>query len=140
MDLWPEDINEPLSLESPYKIVSSQAHLLGEKTNNIVIAEIIEEKSYSHQGNFSFIFFLKSGIQEYRYRLFDFSYPMEFYPVYLRLDADIHEEYKGQLSKYERTSNYFLLKNKDDLADVLSMIFHSEKTKKIISALYQIGN
>ena len=80
IDLWPAEISADVELTGPAVILKEQAALLGEKTKNLVKAEV---KSYRGRAKDEFIehFFLVGPIIDYRFQLFSVNYPLEFYPA-----------------------------------------------------------
>jgi len=151
MDLWPQDINQPLEIKSPYSLILEQSKLLGEKTNNIVEANVVKLEARSRY-DFKYAFYLASPIANYSYSLFSFEFNLATYPVELFLDEDVFQEIPpevveamtSEISQKEGTfliigSNCLIAENEELLLSLLKVIFNSAKTKKVISALYAMS-
>jgi hypothetical protein len=75
--LWPDDIGES-DLVTPVSIMREQAALLGERTENLVTAEVVTA------ANGPFIihnFILEAPALSYRYQLFSADHQVSLYPV-----------------------------------------------------------
>ncbi len=149
MDLWPEDVNQPLEIKSPYSIILEQCKLLGDKTANIVEAKVQKLKQYSQYKDFVYGFYLVSPITNYKYRLFTFFFNIEMYPVEFRMDEEIIPDIPPEFSNGSSTESVkvgfvgkttLFAENKEMLFKLLKIIFNSEKTKKIISAIYEMSH
>ncbi len=116
-DLWPDDIKVD-EMVTPLSILKEQASLLGQKTQNLVEAEV---QTKPLGADFSHSFFLVAPpLDNYRYKLFEIHHPIDMYPV------KIVDENGG--IRYEpRSQDEFIAK----LREVLT----SEKTKSVIRAL-----
>jgi hypothetical protein len=137
MSLWPADINQPLDLKSPYLLIKKQASELGIQTNNIVEA-IVSEVSTKTKAQFAYAFYLHSSITNYSYRLFSFYFDIDFYPVTLRVDEEISQEV--DLNPGDFITNEVKVNNEEELNDYLKLIFSSQKTKRVVSALYKMAD
>ena len=96
IDLWPNELTV-VDQRSPLTILKEQASLLGEKTQNIVIAVL--EKSLmlgswlAREYPFKYGFLLTCpALGNYRFRLFSIGYGIDMYPVHFDLDSDVAEE------------------------------------------------
>ncbi|MBI1927487.1 hypothetical protein HYR99_25005 [Candidatus Poribacteria bacterium] len=117
-NLWPDDIAISNNLRAPVTILRQQATLLGEKTQNLVVAEVSSE---NRNGSFWYGFNLVApALGNYRFRLFSIIHNIDFYPVeidFFAVDGIVKVE----------SEKAFL----EELRKLLS----SEETKRIIRAL-----
>jgi len=161
-NLWPDDldtneINEPLS------IIDEQAQFLGQKTKNIVTARLSSTLSHADEGHFFYLFYLVAPILKgYRYRLFSFAQGIKPYPLYFYTDGELLGEIAPELqqkgviirninrkpikaidlllalagqSSEDASSVEILARDKQELLDVLKLIFQSNTTKQIVNTL-----
>jgi hypothetical protein len=76
-DLWPDNIADS-KLTTPITILKEQGALLGEKTKQLVTAEVVTQTT----GNlFVHSFYLMAPTLNYRYELFRASHGINFYPL-----------------------------------------------------------
>jgi hypothetical protein len=76
-DLWPDNIADS-KLTTPITVLKEQATLLGEKTKQLVTAEVVTQTT----GNlFVHSFYLMAPTLKYRYELFRASHGINFYPL-----------------------------------------------------------
>jgi hypothetical protein len=76
-DLWPENIAES-NLVTPVSILKEQAALLGEKTQQLVKAEVDTQAAGD---NFVHTFYIVAPTLSYRYQLFEVDHGVSFYPI-----------------------------------------------------------
>ncbi|MCX7015722.1 MAG: hypothetical protein NTW86_24745, partial [Candidatus Sumerlaeota bacterium] len=87
-DLWPDKIGTELP-KPPVQIVKEQAALLGERTRNVVCAEVLPVETETPY-EFSYGFFIVGpALGNYRYRLFSILHDIDLYPVRFDVDRDI---------------------------------------------------
>src|SRR5229473_392111 len=97
-DLWPEDI-ERVSNKPPVTILKEQASFLGQRTKNIVTAEVRQLEQASdydiilgvvppvipgHPPHYDFnyrFYIVAPALQDYHFKLFDLSHNVEPYPA-----------------------------------------------------------
>ena len=84
-DLWPPDFGTS-SQPSPASILRQQAHLLGQRTRNVVVGEI-ESKSEG-RGRFLHQFVLAAPLLDFRQPLLHIRHGVEVYPVELAVYDD----------------------------------------------------
>jgi hypothetical protein len=117
-DLWPDDI-AVLDTKPPTTILKEQATLLGEKTKNIITAEVeqIDHMNIflTHDENgkdmgkdikikFGYNFYIVApALGNYRYELFSLYYDIEMYPLYIFPDEDIYIEFHNNRAKVHRS-------------------------------------
>ncbi|WP_107671026.1 hypothetical protein [Cyanothece sp. BG0011] len=128
-DLWPDEIKS-IEVISPVTIIKEQGKILGKKTNNIVVGEVKTFQSSQFPPSrfpFTYRFVLVCSIMNYVYRLFDFGFAIEMYPVTIVPDASIRKELA---CKEEIKAD-----SEEDLIQTLKEIFSAQKTVKIITTL-----
>src|SRR5262245_12465822 len=82
-DLWPPDFGTS-SLPSPASILRQQAHILGQRTRNVVVGEI-ESHSGKVDGSVQFRheFSLTAPLLDFQERILHIRHGVEVYPVEL---------------------------------------------------------
>ena|SRR5258706_13200902 len=132
-DLWPEDI-QSTSIVAPVTMLMEQASILGQRTKNIVTAEVGRVEHSYRLGTFSYDFFITApALQSYHYRLFEINHSISLYPVTFDLDEDIKKEVYEELAL--ELNEDLIAESEGKFLTLLKMIFGSQKTRKIISAL-----
>lgn len=137
--LWPDDIVDSYNIASPGEILRNQASLLGKRTRNLVEAEVrcMYDQKWcpsleSHlSGEFVYVFYLVARTIGYQFRLFSMRYDARPYPVSILLDEDIEAQIVDSPSGQPIT-----ITTEHELVDLLRRIFASQKTRRIINALY----
>lgn len=124
-NLWPEDIAVTDAV-APVSILKEQASLLGKRTKNLVEGSVTPSfrdlNLLLRNNKFSYDFdVVAPALNGYRYRLFNVSHGVEFYP--LTID-----------SAALNTSD-FKVDNEEEFLKALEVIFSLEKTKGIIGSL-----
>lgn len=113
-DFW-GDLNLE-EIRTPVSILRAQAALLGQKTQNLVEAEV---NTFTSEGKFFHSFNLVApALQDYTYRLFRVRHGIELYPITVLLPAP------------EK-----MLKSEDEFMVFVREILSSEQTRRIISSL-----
>jgi hypothetical protein len=137
-DLWPDNIGE-VKLRPPVTILREQAALLGQKTQNLVQAEIRVE---SGDGFFRYIFnIVAPALDNYRYELFRAWHKITLYPVEVYVEEEILEEIESSeagdlVGEEERTRELIVIADSEEQFVVaLRAIFGAGKTVQIINAL-----
>lgn len=117
--LWPEDIIAPSTQVAPVTILRAQASALGQKSGNLVTAEV--RTAGTKSGDLSHEFFLIAPpLDFYRYALFTVTHPItEFYPLSLENQRGEREE----------------IQDEDSFVASLRRILASEDIKKVIALL-----
>ncbi len=116
-DLWPSDIGIA-SLVTPVTILREQAALLGEKTGNLVQAEVKTSSSgqvVTHSFNL-----IAPAMGNYRYRLLSATHNVEVYPLSLNFDP---------------TNSGITVKTEQEFIEQLSKWLSSEKAVNIVKSL-----
>jgi hypothetical protein len=85
--LWPDDIGQS-DLVTPVSIMREQAALLGEKTGNLVTAEVV---TTSQSGLLTHSFSLDAPALSYRYLLFYARHQIALYPVDVTYQSTVRQ-------------------------------------------------
>src|SRR5258708_10852906 len=153
-DLWPEDIAQ-VSNKAPVTILKEQASLLGQRTKNIVTAEVRQlEQSSEYEivgeirsgelGNrphydFNYRFYIVApALQDYHFKLFDLSHNVELYPAVFKLDSEIANELQVPLYSALTAGiapTPFSVASESELLSELRNIFAARKTLRVIASL-----
>jgi hypothetical protein len=115
-DFWPDDIGES-DLRTPASLLREQAAALGEKTRNVVTAEVHSE---SDRDTFVQALYLTAPTINYRYQLLLVRHPLMLYP----LEA-----------KESRSLSWATLNTEDEFVQWLKSILATDNTKRVIRAL-----
>ena len=129
-DLWPDDIKAVTKIKAPVAILREQAALLGNKTDNIVTAEVSSyEPSGLKANQFYYVFYMEAPVLGgYRYNLFTISHDIELYPVYFTVEESIMKKASdGEAIKAN---------SEEEFIGILKKIFDSDKTKGVIGAIF----
>lgn len=128
MDLWPDEIEAIDEIKSPVTILKEQASLLGNKTKNVLKAEVRPTNRVGEE--FSYRFFLVApALQDYHYELFTIWHTITLYPVKFLVDSEIAEEFK--IGK-DRTLNAH---SEEKFIEILERILKSKKTVEVMQVL-----
>ncbi len=118
LDLWPSEIATLPSIQTPITILKEQSSLLGQKTNNLVEAEVKSNDAGNGRVAISFNL-VAPALNSYRYQLFQvLHHAVEIYPLTI-----------------DFSNTAYTVKNLDQLIDQLKMIFSDEKTIRVIQSL-----
>lgn len=123
-NLWPDEIAFVTDDLPPVTILKQQASLLGQKTKNIVEAEV-KTTSADVEGILRHTMYLVApALCFYRYPLIDVEHEVtSMYPVTIKMSrSDI---------KQKKIS----ARDEKEFKDVLKRVFADEETKKVIGAL-----
>jgi hypothetical protein len=116
VDLWP-DFQAPETTGSPVFLLKEQAAKLTQKTKGLVLAGL--RPASAPDGSFWVGFDLYSpALGEYPFRLFEVTYPPEFFPITLTAGDGVHEA---------RTLEQF--------RQVLESVLPSPRTKQVVEAI-----
>lgn len=154
-NLWPTDIEARSGQLSPVAILKQQAALLGERTKNLVEAEV-ETKATDYQRQLQHWFYLVApALDFYKYPLFRVEHPaIRFYPlriVLAKVRPKTATEVKKRPSLAERViaqgfdafegisareqAMMLKVKSEDAFKAHLKTIFAATETKSIIQSL-----
>src|SRR5207247_9955819 len=115
-DLWP-DFQAPEAINSPAFLLKEQAAKLQQKTKGLVLAGL--RSASAPDGSFWVGFDLYSpALGEYSYRLFEVTYPPEFFPISLTA---------GDVAQTAQTLDQFQA--------LLESVLRSPRTKQIVEAI-----
>ncbi len=140
-DLWPNDFKID-DIKAPVTLLREQASLLGQKTQNIVEAQVrslettglsdslemtaLEKKAADLRYGF---YIVAPALGNYRYKLFTISHDFNLYPVTFHFDEDIGDEFRQNCEKP------ILGDSEAKFLNILGKALSSAKTKKVIRAL-----
>jgi hypothetical protein len=130
VDLWPDEITTDGGLEVPTVLLKEQAALLGQKTKNLVEAEVQSLPEITKKGSFIDGFSITSPTLNYRYPLFQVNYPLELYPALV-----VWEGYESGYDEMVGTTPARRVKSKEELQFALQEIFSAERTVRMVQAL-----
>ncbi|MGA7500715.1 MAG: hypothetical protein WBX00_28640 [Isosphaeraceae bacterium] len=139
IDLWPKELST-VDQRSPLTILKEQASLLGEKTQNIVIAVLANYDMFGPSTvsgyPFKYGFVLTCpALGNYRFRLFSIGYDIYMYPVCFDLDSDVLEEIVEDTHVELGKDGIFQASNEEEFIEILKRIFSSRKALQVIRAL-----
>ena len=119
-DLWPEDLGSTIKEIAPVTILKEQASLLGQRTKNIVKAEV--GSSVNPQDYVIDVFYLVApALNNYKFALFEIRHSIEqLYPVTIA---------SGTLNINVKIAT------EDELLDKLEQVLSHEKTIRIIESM-----
>jgi hypothetical protein len=137
-DLWPQDIVEDITLQSPANILREQGEALGSKTRNLVKGHVIRlgEDWASPEEDFSYAFYLVGPTLNYQYMLFTFSCPIEYFPLTMRVHDSILRDLDLRATGHDEMTGILTVKSEDDFKVALRQIFASKKTRRVVQAIY----
>jgi hypothetical protein len=115
-DFWPNDIG-PSNQRTPVALLREQAIALGEKTGNIVTAEVESDTSGQE---FVHELYLLAPVLHYRYQLLTIRHPLFFYPMRVSVPD---------------TFSWDNVESEEAFTAWLKGVLASDKTKRIIQAL-----
>lgn len=150
VDLWPEQIDEEM-MTSPVSILREQAHLLGEKTKNIVKAEVNIGDQIGDAFLYHF-YIVAPTLNNYHYHLFTVEHDIALYPLKIYLNDEMGSELKAQFGnktakKVHRADDesddkqvyqkqyVWVVASEFEFVDALKEILASRKTRQVIAAL-----
>jgi hypothetical protein len=115
-DFWPDDIRQS-NQRTPVALLREQATALGEKTRNVVTAEV---ESDSAGQEFVHELYLVAPVLHYRYQLLTIRHPLFFYPMGVTVPD---------------TFDWDTVDSEEAFVVWLKGVLASDKTKKVIQAL-----
>jgi hypothetical protein len=114
-DLWPESFGAE-TVTTPLSVLKMEASYLGQKTGQLVLAEVITNKNADL---FVHIFLLAApALDNYRYELFRVSHEITLYPI--------NFYYKGSSSKLNSTT---------ELVNQMGKVLQATETRSLIASL-----
>jgi hypothetical protein len=117
-DLWPTDIGMEPPDKAPFIILREQAEKLGEKTSNIVEAQVSAEPSADGESLDLRLTLVAPALGGYEYVLLRAKQPVDLYPV-----------------KMEFEGSGWIANEESGFRGYLRSLFNSVRTRKIISNL-----
>jgi len=115
-DFWPDDIGQS-ELRAPVALLREQAAALGEKTKNVVTAEVA---SSSESGSIVHDLYIVAPAIHYRYQLLTIRHPLLLYPMQARVPSTIL---------------WTTLESEEEFIHWLKTTLTSDRTKKAIQAM-----
>ena len=152
-DLWPSTIGERVD-DSPVSIMRDQAKLLGQKTHNLVEAEV--GTGSPQDGNFIYHFYIVAPtVNDYHFRLFTVEHGIEMYPLTIYVDeplglelgANIPQTITERIQRQDSSIRAIIglphhaphhiltIGTKADFVDYLKKILGSNRAQQVISTL-----
>lgn len=127
-DLWPAEIARATGPVPPIAILKQQASLLGQRTKNLVEAEV-ETKTADYQRILRHTFNLVAPVLNfYRYPLLTVEhYVTQMYPATIKVTW-IDKEFQNTVQEITAA-------DADEFKDGLRRVFGDPETKKVIAAL-----
>ncbi|MEZ4713448.1 MAG: hypothetical protein R3A44_40045 [Caldilineaceae bacterium] len=154
-DLWPENLGEQ-QFDSPVSIMREQANLLGDKTSNLVKAEV--KAGSMDNGHFVYHFYIVAPtLNNYHFLLFTVEHEIELYPLEIYIDEvlgkelgakepfqTLEEHRKSIADLFESAAGFrvkqtkrlvFRVSSTEQFLDKLRMILASQRVQQVVSAL-----
>jgi len=134
-DLWPDNL-EVVEAEAPVILLRRQAALLGQKTGNLVEAEVRQWDSLAVETTVTGYAFGHSldlvapALGDYRYQLLSIFNNIDLYPVAFRVDKHVQNEIAPGNSDY-----LIMAESQDDFLEMLGKILKSKRTQRIIKGM-----
>lgn len=154
INLWPNNISETNDV-SPVSLLREQANLLGEKTKNLVVADV-SRGSFDNQ-NFVYHFYIVAPtLNNYRYRLFTVEHGIEMYPLTIYMDEALGTELQAAklaktqaeimqnalritsaiMDQAKSVERYVVtVPSEETFLDVLGSILNSNRTRQVVRSL-----
>ena len=136
VDLWPDDIGKAeLDTKAPVTILKQQASLLGEKTQNLVGAQVRQFRSTYYP--FSYTFLLTApALDNYTYELFSIAHDADLYPVTIDAGPEIGLELSRKFPSSESLPwGSAEVQSEGQLLEALRFILGAKRTRNVIGAL-----
>lgn len=130
LDLWSEKLASLHPDENaPVNILRQQAALLGQKTRNLIEAEVVRPEITSLNREFVYDFYLVSRPLNYYFRLFTIGHNIDIYPVLIELDGSV-DAWKGDFSEVKLRAY-----DENKFIEILKDILGAKRTLKIIQTI-----
>lgn len=115
-NLWPKF--EISKIRTPKSILEEQASFLGERTKNLIKAEV--RPANTNSSDLKFFFRISVPALDYKMNILSITHPVTLYPI--QVHSNIHNWHKS-------------VNNEKDFFEVLADILSNEKLKKDIENL-----
>lgn len=121
----------------PLTILRQQASLLGSKTDDVVMAKILVNEEYIDPPQYDF-FLIALALDNFHKRLFSIEYKKP-YPVFFdfRNEKKLEQELRDKLGEWKWG---LAAKSEEEFESILTVIFHSDRTKHIIGSLMTLSD
>lgn len=151
-DLWPANITDTTVIDSPLSILREQARLLGEKTKNLVKADVGQGTAENQKFVYHF-YIIAPTLNNYHYRLFTIEYGVEIYPLIIYMDESLGTELNAtklanrdtlqamvnSLASYrsEVPSERYIMTvpSQERFVEALRKILNSNRTRQVIGSI-----
>ena len=139
IDLWPEGI-ETNRVKSPVTILREQGSVLGQKTKNLVLGEVLEASGQGNEFAYSF-FIVAPALSHYRYKLLTIHHDLGLYPVTVDVERRISQAIDLQFQVTQITpdgsnlGSYLKAESEAQFLELLREIFKSEKAIAVVTSL-----
>lgn len=141
-NLWPEDLGvKRIERRAPITILKEQASILGQKTGNLLKAEVVQDPRdfISSEKEFIYSFIIVAPpLDNYRYRLFRIEHNVKFYPLLINPDYEIMIEIAPELA--QQSIDSIEANSEDEFLEILKKIFSAQKTRQVVESLLSMLN
>jgi hypothetical protein len=134
-NLWPDDITYT-EAKAPVVLLKEQAFWLGQRTQNLVEAEVdLARGKYAEEGRFKYRFYIVAPLLgNYRSNLFTISHTVtKLYPVTIHFTQDLYTELFPDLPQTEPL--VASAKDEAEFLEILKKIFDAPKTRNVIQTI-----
>ena len=138
-DLWPEGI-EINRVKSPVTILREQGSVLGQKTKNLVLGEVMDAGGQDNQFAYAF-FIVAPALSHYRYKLLTIHHDVGLYPVTVDVEKRISQAIDSRFQLIQKTPDgkdlwpYLKADSEAQFLELLREIFKSEKAIAVVTSL-----
>ncbi len=136
-NLWPEEF-KPKEIKSVKLILDEQSNLLPKITGDMVYAKVktmgvSEAYRTDHANDFSYSFYLLAKfLEEYSFKVLDFSHPVTMYPVKVTLDELIADEIQCNREIEINDENEFI--------SILGTVLNSDRIKDVVGSIIRLSS
>lgn len=155
INLWPDNVSEE-KWASPVSLLREQARFLGERTRNLVTAEVgtasVEDEIFLYH-----FYIVAPTLNNYHYRLFSIEHNIEMYPLMLYMDEQLGKELNVEKKKastvaetiaaassrqlvnmgfkMDREEYSQRADNEDEFMKIVGKILNSDRARQVIGSL-----
>ena len=116
INLWPDSVSKE-KWASPVSLLREQARFLGERTRNLVTAEVgtasVEDETFLYH-----FYIVAPTLNNYHYRLFSIEHSIEMYPLMFYMDEQLGKELNAENKKPSTVAGYIAAASSRQLADM----------------------
>jgi len=145
--LWPEfNLKKEIT---PKEILEKQGDYLREFTDQYLKLDVIRHKNSAPlyepilENEFSYSCYLRSvTLRDYKYKLMDFGHNITFYPLEIKLSAELNKDMSHCQTKYpyNKGERMWKVSSKDQFEEFLAELFKGKSFIQIISSLYSLSS